>query len=149
MRLNITGKSSNVENKIIRDAAKFYLNEILRPTTFKKIEISIFLEENLYKNSGNFAEMFPTEIIIRPKEYEIILDSKLKKRNLLLCLAHEIIHIEQYVTDKMRLYSRTNDVLWKGKLYSENTNYWKSPWEIEAHKKELELYSQYIKSLTE
>jgi hypothetical protein len=47
MRLNITGKSSNVENKIIRDAAKFYLNEILRPTTFKKIEISIFLEEFL------------------------------------------------------------------------------------------------------
>ena len=60
-------------------------------------------------------------------------------------LLHELWHVYQHV--KGHLKDKGQKRLWKGIDHSE-TDYDDQPWEKEAHKKESELYGEYVHYLT-
>ena len=56
----------------------------------------------------------------------------------MICLAHEMIHVKQYMKGEM---GDDPVATWKGHDH-ENTPYTKQPWEVEAHKDEHSLFAK-------
>lgn len=82
---------------------------------------------------------------ISNKEFIIELNDDLGLEHRLLTLAHETIHIRQYLTKQLRtwyLKSGTIDI-WEGKRFR-NVGYLQQPWEIEALLQEEQLYIDFI-----
>lgn len=73
----------------------------------------------------------------------IEIDASLHDNIALRILAHEMVHVKQYV--KGELSSDKNDLqLWKGKHVSDKLKYTSEPWEVEAMKKETLMMYKYI-----
>lgn len=62
-------------------------------------------------------------------------------------LAHEIVHVRQYVTEE--LVDKNSYCLWKGKRYEavevDTEDYYTSPWEIDAYGRQVGLYKMYLR----
>ena len=63
---------------------------------------------------------------------------KISFMNQMLALAHEMIHIKQYMKGEM---TDEPKAVWKGQNH-EDTPYTKQPWEIEANDLEYELFAK-------
>jgi hypothetical protein len=73
----------------------------------------------------------------RPKQFYIQIDETLPLRRKLYTLAHEIVHVKQFVHNEMYDYANHGKIRWKGKIIDSNrVAYRNQPWEIEAYKKE-------------
>lgn len=91
---------------------------------------------NLRKNDGNYGIASKTG----PREISIAIDSKLELPRMLLTLAHEMVHVKQYIRGHYRAEPSRNGKMkrfWLGKQYS--VEYCKRPWEREAFRREDEL----------
>lgn len=69
---------------------------------------------------------------------EIELDPRKKSVDIYQILAHEMVHIKQYVLGELD-ETHPSGTVWKGQLFIEtgkDQDYWESPWEIEAYGKE-------------
>src|SRR3990167_3052712 len=77
--------------------------------------------------------------------FYIHLDAGLKPISLLRCLAHEMIHVKQWISGKMKdLNGQRFRVQWGKRLYRpEKLAYDKHPWEIQAHRLEKILYKSF------
>jgi hypothetical protein len=66
-------------------------------------------------------------------------------------LAHEMVHVKQYVTGE--LIDEGRHCMWKGKRYPDvkpsTEEYYFSPWEIEAFGMQVGLYQLYCRSIEE
>lgn len=147
MRIYITGEASCLTKKQIRHAAKFYCRELLKESTYKKVRLFIVMEDFLLMNSGNYAAIGPMDDTTRPKEYELEIDPELNEETFLMSLAHEMVHLKQYIKDELRTYARSTETRWNGEKFPATLDYWEEPWEHEAHTLEKELYFKYKKSL--
>jgi hypothetical protein len=82
-------------------------------------------------------------ILGRGKQYIIFLDDMGRDESIKV-LSHELIHLRQYVTQKLIL--RKNEVVWNGKIISEyeinELEYGKRPWEMEAFVEQRQLESK-------
>jgi hypothetical protein len=79
------------------------------------------------------------------KSFRIKLDSALKPMSLVKCLAHEMIHVHQWVSGQMEDLCWTRyRVKWGKRIYyPAKLAYRKHPWEIQAHKFEDSLYKSF------
>lgn len=66
-----------------------------------------------------------------PREFEIELDSRLKQRDLLTTLAHEMVHVKQFVRGEIPY------------VFPDDGKYYDWPWEIEAFGREWGLFRQW------
>ena len=72
---------------------------------------------------------------------------RLKK--VFITVGHELVHVKQYTLREM-VDLKTGEVKFRGVKFPENTRsedilYYNAPWEIEAHGRELGLYSMFAK----
>ncbi len=59
-----------------------------------------------------------------------------------VALAHEMVHIKQYINKE--LLELPYAVMFNGKIYRENEeDYWLYPWEVEAYGKQQGLYQKW------
>lgn len=58
---------------------------------------------------------------------------------MMMTLAHEMVHVKQFAMGELE----ENMNVWKGKRFSGKTDYWDTPWEIEAHGREYGLWSRF------
>ena len=78
-------------------------------------------------------------------EYEVELERRWYDGNpdIYELLAHEMVHIKQYVTGEMEdRYTNDGqdvDTYWQGEIYPD-TNYLDAPWEIEAYGKQVGMH---------
>ena len=96
-----------------------------------KLELEIELV-----NTDAYGYCIWAETNIRPRAFTITLNKKLENNVLLETLAHEMIHVKQWVRGELK-DTNCGRQLWKGKDYT-NTDYDNQPWEIEAHRLEHE-----------
>ena len=79
-------------------------------------------------------------ILGRGRQYIIFLDDMGRDESIKV-LSHELIHLRQYVTQKLILHK--NEVIWDGKVISEykvsESKYNDRPWEIEAFAEQRQL----------
>jgi hypothetical protein len=145
MKVYITGKAENISNTEIRKAIFFYLKKLLGNSSAKKITLDIIIDKDLLKTYEMYANISPLEADPRPKHYEMEIDAKLSKKQFLISLAHEMIHLKQFAKNQMRDLESKKMTRWHGEYYVEdNIDYWRRPWEVEAHKGERVLYEEYL-----
>lgn len=144
MLLKTVGKPNKVPTKLCKDAVKWYGKKLLGERLYHNVEITIdFDDAELGENTYGFCDW--NDDNHRARDFTITVHPDLGKRNMLLVLAHEMVHVKQYAKGEMKDYLRARRVKWKGKVYNDkNINYWDLPWEIEAHGREKGLYYRFL-----
>lgn len=84
------------------------------------------------------------DVGIKPREFTIYINNALTdEKDIISTVAHEMVHVWQYSTGKLRDYHsplhRFND-----DIYDANMRYRDMPWEIEARKLEKVLYKHWV-----
>jgi len=129
---------------LLYKTAKFYA-KYLNLTNFK-YTIYICSAPNLRKRDGNNGVASKTD----DKEITIAVDSQLQLPQMLMTLAHEMVHAKQYMRGQYKATPSRNGKhkrFWLGKQYS--VSYMKRPWEREAFRREGELVEALINSVAQ
>ena len=148
MILHIKG-SNKAFRKLVESATWFYAEKLMGKRLISGLEITINLKKNLLAKEGNEGSVIWEDDGFRPKEFTVELDSTVKIRNLLITLAHEMVHVKQWARNEMYEYSNTiGMVRFKGeKIHLKKTEYWDYPWEIEAYGKQLGLFVRFCEHM--
>jgi hypothetical protein len=77
----------------------------------------------------------------------IWIDAGLEEMQRQLVLAHEMIHVKQFVKGELFAFGQ-KPVYWKGKKYNKTQYNRRSPWELEAYKEDEELREQLLKMIS-
>ena len=141
MKINVLAHGNTNPDKVLMlyKTAKFYA-KYLNISDFE-YKVFICLAPNLRKNDGNNGIASRTG----KREITVALDSKLALPQTLMTLAHEMVHVKQYVRGQYRgELSRNGKMkrMWLGKQYS--VAYLKRPWEREAFRRESELVTALV-----
>ena len=148
MLLHINGSTKKVR-KIVEQAAWYYAEKLMGKRLMGSLELTVNLKKNLLSKEGNEGSAIWDDDGVRPREFTIELDSTVKIRNLLITLAHEMVHIKQWAKDEMYEYTNTMGLVrFKGeKIHLGETDYWDYPWEIEAYGKQLGLFVRFCEEM--
>jgi hypothetical protein len=68
---------------------------------------------------------------------------EMSKREFIMALAHEMVHLKQYALNELRDDNDRRVTMFKRKPYSFDMEYWEMPWEIEAFGMERGLLHRY------
>ena len=139
MQLSIVGCPDKQQFRpYVKRAALFYAEELLSPKLLENIFVRIRFNPKI--DAYGYAQIIEYNSSRKAREFEIEIHPGIGAKEILKCLAHEMVHIKQYV------YGETNETLtrWKGiKLDSDNIDYWVQPWEIEAYGMEPGLFTKF------
>jgi hypothetical protein len=132
------------ERKVVKLAVMFYANKLMTPRMVNSLDIAINVHSNYHKTTGYLGEVYPTDTdeTSRPKQFEINLDWPKRFKQLLISLAHEMVHVKQYAKCELKFHERGNVVTFQKQQYSDD-EYWESPWEIEAYGREPGLWQKF------
>lgn len=145
MYLTTVGKPNRVTLKLCKDAIKFYGRLLLGDNLYHRVSIELEFDKSLAKaNEYAFCDYFEDGNKIR--DFTITIDPNLGKRNMLLAIAHEMVHVKQYAKGELK-DMRANKVKFRNEVIESNEmDYWDMPWEIEAHGREKGLYFKFLNS---
>lgn len=147
MYLKTVGKPAKVPMKLCKDALKFYGKLLLGSNLYHRVAITLEFDKSLSK-TNEYAYCDWDDANHKAREFTIAIDPKLGKRNMLLALAHEMVHVKQYAKGEMKDYVRSSKIKWQNQVIdSDDVDYWDLPWEIEAHGREKGLYFRFLDSL--
>jgi len=148
MILHIKGSNKAVR-RLIETAAWFYAEKLMGKRLMESLEITINLKKNLLSKEGFEGTAMWEDDSYRPKEFTIEIDTTAKIRNILITLAHEMVHVKQWAKNEMYEYMNVAGMVrFKGeKIHMEITDYWDYPWEIEAYGKQLGLFVRFCEHM--
>ena len=147
MLLHIKGSNKKVR-KVVEQAAWYYAEKLMGKRLLGSLEITINLKKNLLTKEGNEGSAIWEDDGYRSREFTIELDATVKIRNLLITLAHEMVHVKQWAKNEMYEYMEPHMVRFKGeKIHLKETDYWDYPWEIEAYGKQLGLFVRFCEHM--
>ena len=140
-------RTRNIDQNIITNhelkvAVDYYLSLMLPRHRNRNIELSISMAPLDIKGYIEWVDK-----PVKPRKFRMVLNSLYKKKQTLLTLAHECVHLKQYVLDELRDASR-NTSKWKKESFDiDKVHYYDHPWETEAYGREWGLYVRYMESL--
>lgn len=107
--------------------------------------ICIRLQINLYDADANIGSCECLDSIKNPKKFLIKIGATvdMPKREFILAIAHEMVHLKQYALNEMRDYDEKRITVFKRMPYHWDAEYWDQPWEIEAYGMERGLLHRY------
>ena len=148
MLLNVKG-STAAKRKLATTAAWWYAEKLMGKRLMANLEINIKLKKDLYKKDNTEGTAIWEDEGRRPREFTIELDSSCGIRNILITLAHEMVHVKQWAKDEMyEYYNSPKMVRFKGeKLNMDEVDYWDYPWEIEAYGRQLGLFVRFCQDI--
>ena len=130
--------------RAVENAVEFYGEVLLGKRMAKGVHVSVKLTKNLKKKEKayGFCHIID-DSLSRPREFMIELDASMKHSfdQILTWLAHEMVHLKQFVRKELWDYE-TGQVQWKSRTFS-RTRYDDQPWEKEAYRLEGELYEMF------
>lgn len=116
------------------------LGERLAPKVAVTIIVSKFEDDEA--GFRGFAEY--EDCNIRPREFLVSLNKTLSEEELMLTLAHEMVHVKQSARgERQERHKGGYKVTWKGVDHTK-TPYSKQPWEREAYRLEKKLLKEYV-----
>ena len=146
MQLYIEGyRSHNKElYQAVGSAALYYGALLLGTRMLNNIHLDIKLTKNLKKKEQAYGYCHITDDNLnKPREFMIELDTSMIHSfdQILIWLAHEMVHLKQFVRKELYDYE-TGKVQWKKRMYG-NVHYEDQPWEKEAYRLEEKLYEEF------
>ena len=146
MQLYIEGyRSHNKElSQALSCAALFYSEVLLGKRMSKNVYLDIKLTKDMKKKEKAYGFChIVDDNLNRPREFMIELDTSVKYKfdQILTWLAHEMVHLKQFVRGELCDYE-TGRVQWKSRSFG-RVHYDDQPWEKEAYRLEDELYEMF------
>jgi len=146
MQLYIEGyRSHNKElYRAVSNAALYYGALLLGTRMVKNITLDIKLTKDLKKKEKAYGYChIIDDNLNRPREFMIEVDASMKYPfdQILIWIAHEMVHLKQFVRGELCDYE-TGRVQWKKRMYG-RVHYEDQPWEREAYRLEEKLYNQF------
>ena len=138
MEIEIVCRSQD-KAELIENAASFYAKQLnLGKSRFK---LTIRSLHNLGKNRGSKGEVFQYD----DRAIYMVLDSRLSWTQMLLTLAHEMVHVKQIARGQYTGKIARNGKLlscWCGKAV--RAKYENRPWEVEAFGRQVKLVEMLV-----
>ena len=135
-------RSHNKElSKTLYEASQYFGEYLLGKRMDRNIELDIKLTNGMKKKEGAYGYChIIDDNLNKPREFQIELDASVKYSfmQIVTWLAHEMVHLKQFVRGELFDYE-TGQVQWKKRKYS-TVAYKDQPWEKEAYRLESELY---------
>ena len=143
MQISVKGVRSKKIQRTIKSAAEFYGSKLLSKRLAGTIDVTICLKRKLDDDAEGFCQFERIDKGIKFFEIEILRDLPIE--NLLVTLAHEMVHLKQFASGELKPYCiPANITNFKGKTVNEDLiDYWDLPWEIEAHGRERGLFYRF------
>ena len=147
MLVNIKG--SNKKNRaLVEMATWWYAEKLLGKRIIGNMKLNINLRRNLVSKEGCEGTAIWEDDFVRPREFTIELDTNFTIRDILITLAHEMVHVKQWAKGEMYEYSKPGMVRFhKTKFNMNEVDYWDYPWEIEAYGKQLGLFIRFVDAM--
>ena len=123
----------------IERAVSFFSKELIPKTRIRNGCYTVLVFNDKLTDFG-CAEIIGYNTLKRAREFKIEVHPGIGVRNIFETIAHEMVHIKQYVDGEL------NDTMtnWRGKkVDSDNIEYWSQPWELEALGKEQGLLTKF------
>jgi hypothetical protein len=109
----------------------------------ENIELSIVMSDIKHKGHIEWLDK-----PVKPRKFRITLNKHYKKKQTLITLAHEVVHLKQYAKGELTDQTTRNNVRWKKREIDEQTiHYFDLPYEVEAYGREWGLYARYMESV--
>ena len=152
MIVNIEGYRSHNQklNALVQQSAEFYAEVLLGKRMAKNIYLDIKLTKDLKKKEKAYGFCHIIDhSLSRPREFMIELDGSVRYKfdQVLTWLAHEMVHLKQFVRGELFDYE-TGSVQWKSRTFGK-VHYDDQPWEKEAYRLEDELYEMFAEEYYE
>ncbi len=144
MIVTTKGLPLRIDRRTCREAVKFYGTKLLSSRLFETIDVVIKFDPKIIgRKESAYCQV--KKIVERPRSFIITINPQLSRRNTLICLAHETVHVKQYAEGRMKDYANPRYTKWLGqKVEFDEANvedYFMAPWEIEARGYEFGLYT--------
>ncbi len=152
------GRTNKEEREMI-DELSLFISEKYFPK--HKVQVTYKIMRCLEKNEGiqgdtiwedntkDENDVFPISSCARPRCFTIRMQKGYDTKTFLTLIAHEMVHVKQYVLGEMtNRYDAKNTVYrtkWKGKDVT-NWAYMRQPFEKEAYRLQEKLLLQFMKS---
>ena len=138
----IVSGGTKLQKKLVMEAANYYLKDLIPAHS---VMLLIKLRKDLFKKEGLKADCIWEDDRNKPREFNITIDSSMKMHGVLRALAHECVHVKQFVKREMCDTGNCYITKWKGQAYHTNKgSYWELPWEIDAYGREVGLYEMFV-----
>lgn len=139
--IEASGSNKKIRNETEK-ACSFFIQRLM--PRLKKLDITIELVRNLKEKDGIWGDCVWEDKNHFPRAFTIRLDSAVDYKDLIDTLAHECVHVRQYVRGELvDLARESRKVKWRGK----KVDWYASPsepWEDEPNKLSPELYREWI-----
>ena len=139
-------RSHNIDlYSTLKAGAEFYAVRLLGKRMANNIYLDIKLTKELKKKDKAYGFCHITDDNLnRPREFLIEVDASMKHsfEQILTWLAHEMVHLKQFVRKELCDYENLR-VQWKSKTYAHEITYDDQPWEKEAYRLEDTLYEEF------
>jgi hypothetical protein len=149
MNISYEGYQLTKKQKSMVDIATNYALDSLTSKRMKNsLDITIRIEKDLYEKRSIWGDMCCDDEERSPKYFDIRLNYSGKQSfaTLIKVLCHELIHVVQFATRRLRYLSGPYRIGFLSEHYSSDVvEYDDRPWEIEAHELEDEVF-EYVKA---
>ena len=135
---------SNLQKEMIQSAVSHALDCLVSKRMKNTLEICITIEKDLYKERTIWGDMCVDDDSRSPKLFDIRLNYSGVQSygQLIKVLCHELIHVCQFATRRMRYLAGPYRVGFGSEHFtSTEVDYDDRPWEIEAHALEDEIFA--------
>lgn len=131
MLLRVRGCGRDRAGKM-RRAATFLIENVVRPRSIiDEIDVTIrFMSDGFEPDVNAWCR---PDRFVRPRRFTIAIRLGLPDRVELEMMAHEIVHVSQLASGRMRDRPDGSTVWMKKRYKNGRLNYYDSPWEIEAY----------------
>ena len=139
MKLSIIGCPDKERFRpYVRRAALYYAEKLMTKKMLENIYLKIKFCQKL--DVYGYASVEDYNDSNKPREFLVELNPHIGARDILETLAHEMVHVKQYV------YGETNEAMtrWRGKKVNSNIDYWDEPWEVEANGMAVGLFTRFV-----
>lgn len=147
MYIRTRGKPSKLSIKLCKTALEFYGKKLLGNLSNN---IGITVEFSDFSLEGKYiAYCEIDELETKPRSFIISIEKTLNRKQMLIALAHEMVHVKQYARGNLKDYVKSSHKSkWNDEILDCNSiDYWDYPWEIEAYGREKGLYVRFMESL--
>ena len=146
MLVTYYGKSDHISKQETSEVVRFFADILLSKKMQNNLKIRVSFNKRNTKGLYGYAAWKKNNL--RPRNFTLALDPDNTREEMLITIAHEMVHIEQYASGKLKEYVRSGNIHWMGKAHPDckmvkNT----SPWERDARRKEKLLYIKYVEHL--
>ena len=146
MLLHVKG-SNKATREFVRKAAWWYAEKLMGKRLMANLEIEVILKKGMIaKDNTEATAIWEDDDARNHRVFTIEVDPSPTIRNILITLAHEMVHVKQWAKNEMKEYCIPGEVRYMNKKYNlENIDYWDYPWEIEAFGRQLGLFVRFCK----